>query len=49
MTEFTCANGRCIPARYYCDTDNDCRDNSDEPDDCRMYNKITFKVKIKLD
>ncbi|CAF4051809.1 unnamed protein product, partial [Rotaria sordida] len=28
--QFTCANGRCIPASYECDLDNDCGDNSDE-------------------
>ena len=28
--QFTCNNGRCIPASYECDLDNDCGDNSDE-------------------
>ncbi|XP_068685724.1 uncharacterized protein [Montipora foliosa] len=27
---FTCANRHCIPARWVCDYDNDCGDNSDE-------------------
>ncbi|KAK7507961.1 hypothetical protein BaRGS_00000926, partial [Batillaria attramentaria] len=27
---FHCTNGRCVPLRYRCDFDNDCRDNSDE-------------------
>ncbi|XP_063285770.1 low-density lipoprotein receptor-related protein 2 [Pelobates fuscus] len=28
--QFTCLNGRCIPERWKCDNDNDCRDGSDE-------------------
>ena len=29
--EFRCSNGRCIPASYKCDGDNDCNDdNGDE-------------------
>ncbi|XP_028393318.1 low-density lipoprotein receptor-related protein 2-like [Dendronephthya gigantea] len=30
--KFTCANGKCIPRLFVCDTDNDCDDNSDEMD-----------------
>jgi len=26
----------CIPSSFFCDLDNDCGDNSDEPDTCRQ-------------
>lgn len=29
-TEFVCENKHCIPFEYYCDGDDDCKDNSDE-------------------
>lgn len=32
--EFECLNRRCIKQMYYCDRDNDCSDNSDEPPTC---------------
>lgn len=34
VSEFTCTNGRCIPLSKFCDRNNDCEDNSDEPRFC---------------
>lgn len=30
LSEFQCASGRCIPAAFKCDSENDCGDYSDE-------------------
>ena len=37
---FRCKNGRCIEARYKCDSENDCKDNSDE-ENCPVPAKNT--------
>lgn len=34
-TQFQCTSGRCIPADWACDGDNDCGDFSDENTTCR--------------
>ncbi|WAR10069.1 LRP1-like protein [Mya arenaria] len=34
MDEFQCANFRCVETVFYCDTDDDCGDMSDEPQGC---------------
>jgi len=33
--QFQCANKKCIPYVWKCDHDNDCGDNSDEPENCK--------------
>ena len=35
VDQFRCDNGRCVPEDYRCDGDDDCSDDSDEPDSCR--------------
>ena len=35
-SQFRCKSGRCIPAGYRCDHDNDCHDNSDE-ENCGIF------------
>ena len=50
--EFQCANKICIRSIFYCDNDNDCGDNSDEPESCCKYythehlsNKTHYTIK----
>ena len=30
LAEFTCSNGQCLPLKWKCDRDKDCRDGGDE-------------------
>ncbi|XP_041433100.1 low-density lipoprotein receptor-related protein 2 isoform X2 [Xenopus laevis] len=43
--KFTCLNGRCIPERFKCDNDNDCRDGSDELERVCVRFAAVFAVK----
>lgn len=36
-SHFLCKNNRCILDIFYCDRDDDCYDNSDEPADCSKH------------
>ncbi|XP_023231134.1 low-density lipoprotein receptor-related protein 1-like [Centruroides sculpturatus] len=47
--EFQCLNFVCIIESFYCDGDNDCGDNSDEPEYCeqRSCKDDHFKCKSK--
>ncbi|XP_044258893.1 serine protease nudel-like [Tribolium madens] len=47
-TEFRCKNGDCVPKTAFCDNIDDCKDKSDEPDECscRPYLERVHPEKI---
>ena len=45
--QFKCLSGRCIPYVWYCDSDYDCGDKSDEPPECKLSN-ATCKYVLNL-
>lgn len=49
MSEFTCTNGRCIPLNKFCDKQNDCGDNTDEPRFCTSKYELMDKSHLKSD
>ena len=42
--DFRCVtSNRCVPANWHCDGDDDCGDNSDEPEEiCSQYNNLHY-------
>lgn len=47
LSEFVCANKLCVPLDYVCDSDDDCRDGSDEqncPDICDSATQVIILI-----
>ncbi|VEN55140.1 unnamed protein product, partial [Callosobruchus maculatus] len=37
--QFRCNYGLCIPIAWHCDSNRDCEDGSDEPEECQQNQK----------
>lgn len=53
QSEYHCQNGKCVPTNRFCNSINDCGDNSDEPRFCTPCNRtyygevgITYEMEI---
>ncbi|KAL1128871.1 hypothetical protein AAG570_013405 [Ranatra chinensis] len=42
ISELSCRNGKCLPLDLYCNGNNDCGDNSDEPKYCTVCNRTYY-------
>ncbi|XP_028157307.1 low-density lipoprotein receptor-related protein-like [Ostrinia furnacalis] len=42
ISEYLCANKKCIPINRFCDGTNDCGDSSDEPRHCTRCNRTYY-------
>ncbi|CAG9804070.1 unnamed protein product [Chironomus riparius] len=42
ISEYTCANNKCISLAQFCDNNDDCGDNSDEPRFCTHCNRTYY-------